>query len=265
MSNKINGKKKLCRVVSVLMCISLCVSTFVFPAKALASTSKEDLITNLKNSANAELSFYVYVPAKTTANYTIKLVPNNKNSAIDSLSGSVKNTGTEAKKIKVTRTVNYYSSKYSYSVKANYNYKKTNYVDTDTVKSLIPSKTFYSNKFTWTEENIKAYKNNKRVEILLAFGTGIAIDVLATKGYVTTALASAYTFGSLASDLVATNADSDIRNTAIKGWGYKIKAVPNSSGTEFTTYLLTYNKDGKLADTTKCGTVKISPYCKVIK
>lgn len=86
-----------------------------------------------------------------------------------------------------------------------------------------------------------------------------------TKGKCSSALASAYSIGSLASNLISVNANKDIRNTTITGWGYSMKLVPNSNKNSATVYLLTYNAKGKLVETKKCGSVTINPYCKVIK
>ena len=262
MMNRCANRKSVCLILSLALLLNIFLA---FPQYAYAGTNTESLITNLSNSGNAKLTFNLSVPAKTTCSYSIKFAPNNKNKALETLTGSVKNTTNKKKTFTVTKQVRYYSSKYSYKVSASYNYRKKNYTDTDAVKSLIPSKTFYSNKFVWTDSAIKKYKANKWVEIGMSFTAGVALDILVSKGYATKTLVAAYTIGGVASDLVAASATSDIRSTAKKGWGYRIKVVPNKSRTSYATYLLTYNSKGKLADTEFVGNISMSPYCKSIK
>ena len=262
MSNRRKRYTMLCKILVFLFIFN---TIMWIPLEVAAGTQKESVVSGLCNSSNSVLTFYIEVPAKTTANYSIKFTPNNKGKSLETITGSVKNTSSQQKKIKVSRKVGYYSSKYQYSVSANYNYRKTNYSDTDKVYSKIPSHTFTSSKFTWTEANIRKAKANKRVEIVLVFSGTVALDIFVTRGYCTKAAATAYSIAFFANDLLCAGASQDIRNSMIKDWGYRIKAISNSSRTKYTLYLLTYNSKGKLVDSKKCGTISMSPYCKSIK
>ena len=263
----IKGTPRRLFCACIILVIAIC-CVLASTQNAHASTNKEDLITSLKNPSNGTLSFYVYAPAKTTAKYSITLTPNNKGTSIDTVTGSVKNTTNKGKKIKVSKSVHYYSSKYSYKVKGSYTYKRKNYTDTDSKKSLIPSTTFTSTKFVWDEKTIKDYKAGRTVGVVVLTGATVILDIAITKGVATTTLknmGTSYTACKFVSDLVIANSSSDVRTSIQKGWGYRTKTVPNADCTGYTAYLIVYSPDGKIAENKNIGTFKMSPYCKVIK
>ena len=259
-------KKRHLKLLTTFIILSLLIVTIFSPTKnVMASIEKESIITNLKNPSNGELSFKLSIPAHTTLTYSVKLIPNNKNAAIDSYTNTLSNHSSKEIKKNVTLSINYYSTKYKYNVSAHYNYRRCSYTDTDYVESKIPSDTFVTKKFTWTEKEIKKYKNNKRSEIVLLYSGSVVLDIFVSKGYCTTALSSGYGIGVLVSDLVSTKASEDIRTTATEGWGYKIKAVPNEERTAYKTYLLTYNSKNKKVDKKYCGTVNTASIFRVIR
>lgn len=259
-------KKRYLRILTTFIILSLLVvTTFSLTKNVMASIEKDSIITQLKNPSNGELAFTVSIPAHTTLTYSVKLIPNNKNAAIDFYTNTLSNHSSKTVKKNITLSINYYSTKYKYNVSAHYNYKRCSYTDTDYVESKIPSNTFVTKKFTWTKEEIKKYKNNKRSEIVLLYSGSVVLDIFVSKGYCTTALSSGYGIGVLVSDLVKTKASEDIRTTAIKGWGYKIKAVPNEERTAYKTYLLTYNSKNKKVDEKYCGKVTTASIFRVIR
>ena len=261
-----NIKERHLKLLTTFIISFLLVVTIFTPTKkVMASTVKESIITNLKNSSNGKLSFTLSIPAHTRFSYSVKLIPNNKNAAIDTHGDTIYNYSNKEIKKNVTISINYYSTKYKYEVSASYNYRRCSYRDTDYVESKIPSNTFVTKKFTWTEKEIKKYKSKKRSQIVLLYSGSVVLDLFVSKGYCTAALSTGYGIGVLVSDLVNTKASEDIRSTAIKGWGYKIKAVPNEERTAYKTYLLTYNSKNKKVDKKYCGKVYTASIFRVIR
>ncbi|MCI8955963.1 MAG: hypothetical protein HFG29_03110 [Eubacterium sp.] len=261
-----NIKKQHIKLLTNFIILFLLVVTMLSPTeKVMASIEKETIITNLKNPSNGKLSFTLTIPAHTTITYSVKLIPNNKNAAIDSYTNTFSNHSSKEIKKNITLLINYYSTKYKYNVSARYNYRRCSYIDTDYIESKIPANTFVTKKFTWTKKEIKRYKRNKRSEIVLLYSGSVVLDIFVSKGYCTAALSSGYGIGVLVSDLVKTKASEDIRTTAIEGWGYKIKAVPNEERTAYKTYLITYNSKNKKVDEKYCGKVYAASIFRVIR
>ena len=245
----------------------LMVGSKVERVEAATTTNKESLITKVSNPSNGKITFVINVPAKTTVSYKVELIPNARTKSIDTKSGSYKNTGKSQVSKKITVTTRYYSNKYkitaSYSTGPARNRKI--YKDTDSAVSALKT-TIYTNKFVWNSANIKKWKAESRVQVLLGFAITGAADLAVTKGYLSAGYGTVVSLTFLCGDYSSAGSVSDtktIQMTPIKGWGFKVKAVPYDGG--YTKYLLVYDAKGRLHETIKFGKMSISTISTIIK
>ncbi len=255
-SNRLFGR----RTVSLLLVLTLVFSMMVSSgAQAATNKTDENLITGVSNPSNAKISFTLNVPAGATVSYKVELIPNKRTGSIDTVSGSVKNSGSSKISKTISASVKYYSNKYT--VTASYSTgparNRTNYSDVDNATSALKS-TVYTSKFVWDDNNVKKWQNGQRIAVILSFAITGTVDILATKGYVSSKLATALSITMLAANLAQTGEVTDVKtitSTPIKGWGYKYRLTPTSSG--FKKDLLVYDASGKLHQTVSCGSISL--------
>ena len=157
-------------------------------------------------------------------------------------------------------SASFYSNKYTIS--ASYTTgsarKKITYSDVDSATSALKTEV-KTNKFIWNDANIRRWKNEQRVSVVLSFVATGVVDIVVTKGYASGALAAALSITMFAGNMASAGTVTETKNiycTPIKGWGYQIKLVPYSGG--YTRYLLIYDEKGKLYNTINWGKVPVS-------
>ena len=248
--------------ISFLLMVTIVFSMFAaMPAACAASNvNQEDLITGVSNPSNATISFTINAPAGTTVSYAVELIPNTRTGSIDTIKGTVKNTGTSKLSKKISVTTKYYSNKYS--IKASYSTgparNRTNYSDTDSATSALKT-TVYTSKFIWNDANINKWKNGQRIPIVVTFAITGTVDILVTKGMVSGAVATALSIALFAGNMYSAGTVAETKNitmTPIKGWGYQFKLVPYNGG--YTKYLIVLDDRGKVYDTINWGKIGIS-------
>lgn len=258
------------RIIAMLLITLLIFTLLPLSMSYGASTStvtKEGLITNVSNPSNGTITFYIHVPAQKTVNYNVKLVPSKRTGTIDKVVGSYKNTSNKTISKKITAKTKYYSNKYTVNAQyttGNSKYK-TVYKDTDKATSALKKQTF-SSKVIWNAKNIKKWKNGNRVALVVEFGTTLAIDIFVSKGYLSGTLATAIGISTFVGDFAEGGKIYETKTIAknpIKGWGYRIKAVPGNNG--YSKYLQVFNDKGKLYKEYKIGTVSINRISPAIK
>ena len=256
--NRLMSRKAIALLLVLTIVFSM-MASMTTVAYAATNKTDENLITNVSNPSNATISFKLNVPAGVTVSYKVELIPNKRTGSIDTISGSVKNTGSS----KITKTISavtrYYSNKYT--VTASYSTgparNRTNYSDTDDAVSALKT-TISTNKFVWDDANIKKWQAGQVVSVVLGFAITGTVDLLVTKGYLSSALAAVITGTVLVANLGSATTVTDTKTisyTPIKGWGYQYKLTPYNGG--FTKYLLVYDAKGKLYETYNMGSISL--------
>ncbi len=263
-TNRSLGNKAIALMLVLTMVFSLMVSSVAYAA---TNKNDENLITNVSNPSSGTISFYLNVPAGATASYKVELIPNARTGSLDTKSGSVKNSGTTTLSKKISVQTKYYSNKYT--VTASYSTgparNRTNYSDTDNAVSALKSTT-YSTKFVWDDANIKKWQAGKAIAVTLTFAATVTVDILVTKGKLTTGVATALGISLFVKDLATSGEYTETKNitsTPIKGWGYQYKLVPTSSG--FSRYLVVYDEYNRVYETLSLGSISLGTIFPVVK
>ena len=172
-----NKRKK--SIIWVLFCCFFICSVYSKPVYASTTRNDESLVSNISNPTNGRIKFTIKVPAKTTIQYKVELVPSKRMGAIDSIDGKVSNKKTKAIWVVITVKVKFFSNKYT--VSASYmtgpSRNRTIHKDTDSFTSDIKT-TVYSSKFVWNDKNIKRYNACGKLSIALSFAGTVTIDIL---------------------------------------------------------------------------------------
>lgn len=248
-------KKYTSKIICLSVSIILAFSATIITSSAATTKTVEGLITSVSNPSHRKISFYINAPAGKTVSYKVQLIPNKRTGSIDTVSGSYKNSSTSTVKKKISVTVDYYSD--LYTVTASYTTgtvrNKTTYSDVDKAISKL-DKTVYTKKFVWNDANIKTYTRNNRIVVSLVFATGVGVDFLVTKGYVSGVLSTMFTITSFTGDLLTAGSVADTKSiqvSPIVGWAYRFKLVPNGNG--YKRYLEIFDEYGRLYSTISYG------------
>ena len=263
---KAEGRRR--RIILAIL-ISIIINLFTPSQYALAGTtvSKEDLISSVSNPANGKIRFNIKAPAETVVYYSINLKISNRSGDLNPITGSYHNTGKTTVTRTITKTVNWYSDKYTITA---YYYSgpsknRTTYKDTDNATTKLVSEA-YTDKFVWNDKNISKYVNGQRLMITLTFTTTGIMDLLVTKGLLSGTMATVLSTTLVANDIAGADdiaATKTIRSIPIKGWGYQIKLSPTKSG--YKEYLVVYDDHSEIYDTYFLTEVKTSWTTGVIK
>lgn len=266
MSSRRSSSPTCIGLILIILFFWSAASPVLYPVTA-ACVTKENLITKLANPSNGILTYYLNVPAGKTVRYSVTLVPGKRTGSVDTVAGTCRNTGKKAVLKKISVKTKYYSNQYI--VKAQYatgpSRNSVVYKDEDRAVSALRSAVI-SEKFVWTDDNIKKWRNGQRISMALTFAiTGVA-DFAVTKGYLSgtaaTILGVSFSVGNFAGG--GTIASSRrIAAVPIKGWGYRIQLVPVKNG--YCQYVIVYNDKGKIDSRYKLSMIPVSRISKVIK
>lgn len=270
-------KKVLSSFLTVIMIIS--VSPFIILVTYAADDGVQpndlspthvdspSLITNVSNPSNGKLTFYINAPAGAEVHYSVKLIPNPRTGSIDTISGIFENTSRLEVSKKITANVKYYSDLYTvsaYYTTGSY-HNLFMYEDEETTTSAMKG-TQYSSKFVWDAANVAKWQAGQIVATTIAIGTGIVVDLAATRGYVSGRLATIVTIGLDSASIwgaAQTSTEANIMDTPVEGCAYQIKYVPYSGG--YGRYLVSYNSNGGVSSTVSLGNISLSTISLVVR
>ena len=279
---KIRYIKKLIVICIILSMIYTTINNcHLIVASDTTQISDEDVVTDVKNSSNGIIKFKVRVPAGKTANWSVRLKHwDNRNVYIEQKYGTVKNSGKKTQKKEVSVNLNYYSTKYKVfaSYKVGIPRIAKVYSDTDNAKSVPQlKKKVMIRDFVWNNKMIKQYNISKCVAKTFMYAGTLAFDIAITKGaatgYITASTAKAISAGASVAefsyDILSTFTKKEystfkkVLNEPVKGWGYKMYAVPCKEG--FYYSISVYNDKKKLYKTVKCQKITGSTLAAVIE
>lgn len=257
--------------VEMGLCRTITGETMLIPALAYideeilpmsTTVIDEALIGTTSNPSNGVISFTLRVPAGATATYSVDLIPNNHNEAIDHKNGSYTNTGSTT----VTRTirvnVNYYTQ--GYIISATYSTgpdrDRVYHVDEHTQTSRLVSRVS-TERFVWDAENIAIYDAGQDVYTLLSFAVtgGVSlcfVKYAAITGHWETVVSVALLMNDVFADPNIAATDETLLDTPIAMWGYEFELVPASNG--FKKTLVIYDDDGEEYDRKEFGIIPLT-------
>lgn len=181
---------------------------------------------------------------------------------------SYKNLSNSKISQKITVNTKYFSN--SYTLTANFttgnDRERTMYETEKTVTSALKT-TVRTNKFVWDSRNLAVYATGAAVSVGLSFGLTVTVDILVTKGALSSGFATFLSISMFAGDFVnAGNVASTVKVTEvpIEGWGYQVELKPTSGG-GYSRNLIIYDENGRIHRTVALTSATASNITLVVK